>query len=222
MDRCYPFEMPVRKIPKSYRNVTGIKAETKAVGQARFESPLERDFIALLEFSPDVRAYEVQPVTIKWRDAIGRPRSYTPDVWVEFRDDLKLKPWLCEVKLRSQIKKDWGELHPKFRRGIRYAKSRGARFRLMTEQEIRTPFLSNVRFLLPYRRREVAQSSIGVVLEVLQRLGRSSVSELLGALSVDPWEQAEWLPTIWHLVASMRIGADLESDLNMSSPLWSL
>lgn len=80
--------MPVRTIPKSYRNVTGIAASTKSVGAAQFESPLERDFIALLEFSPDVVRYEVQPVTIDWMDPQGKARSYTPDVLVEFVPEL--------------------------------------------------------------------------------------------------------------------------------------
>ena len=44
--------MPVRKIPKNYRNVTGIAAHAKADGPAAYESTLERDFITLLEFSP--------------------------------------------------------------------------------------------------------------------------------------------------------------------------
>lgn len=34
--------MPVRKIPKNYRNVTDIAAHRKAEGQAMFESTLER------------------------------------------------------------------------------------------------------------------------------------------------------------------------------------
>ena len=39
--------MPVRKIPKNYRNVTGVAAHSKADGPAAFESTLERDFITL-------------------------------------------------------------------------------------------------------------------------------------------------------------------------------
>jgi len=214
--------MPVRRIPKNYRNVTGIAAETKAIGQAQFESTLERDFIALLEFSPDVSRYEVQPVTIGWKDDQGKLRSYTPDVRVEFREALGLEPWLCEVKYRSGIKKDWAVLRPKFRRGFRYARDKGWRFRLVSEVEIRTPLLGNARFLLPYRQRAVPQPSIDAVLDALRTLGRTTPEGLLNSLSCDPWEQAEWLPVIWHLVACLRIGADLDMELNMSSPLWSL
>ncbi len=222
MDRCFQLRMPVRKIPKSYRNVTGISANTKATGQAQFESPLERDFISLLEFSLDVCRYEVQPLRIEWIDSNGDPRSYTPDVLVEFRPDLGWQPWLCEVKLRSGIRENWTDLRPKFRRGIRYAKERGWRFRLMTEVEIRTPYLTNARFLKRYRKREVSIQAAETVLQTLRGLGKSTPAFLLQALAADPWEQAEWLPAIWYLVAWFRIGADLDSELAMASPIWSL
>lgn len=214
--------MPVRRIPKSYRNVTGIVAETKAIGQPRFESTLERDFLHLLEFSPDVRCYEVQPVTIEWQEGAGQQRSYTPDVWVEFRDELAQKPWLCEVKYRSGIKKDWPILHCKFRRGIRHAKNVGAQFRLVTEVEIRTAFLYNAKFLLPFRSQVRPLAEIDAVLEVMRRHGKTSVEDLLKKFSADPWEQAEWLPTVWHLVANLRVGADLDNKLTQASLVWSL
>lgn len=51
--------MPVRTIPKNYRNVTGIAASSRAGGAAQFESTLERDFLALLEFSPDVKRNDI-------------------------------------------------------------------------------------------------------------------------------------------------------------------
>lgn len=214
--------MPVRKIPKSYRNVTGIKADTKAIGQARFESPLERDFIALLEFSPEVSQYEVQPVTIEWQDEWGKPRCYTPDIRVEFYPEIRRKPWLCEVKCRSGIKKDWDILRPKLRRGLRYARNNGMRFRLITEVEIRTPFLDNVRFLQRYRIQVFPEGPVEVVLATLRNLGEASVQEVLLTLSGDPWVQAEWLPVIWHLVAWQRVGIDLETELTNSSVLWTL
>lgn len=56
--------MPIRKIPKNYSNVTGIAAHSKATGQAMFESTLERDFLMLLEFDKNVDSFEVQPVKL--------------------------------------------------------------------------------------------------------------------------------------------------------------
>ena len=68
--------MPVRTIPKNYRNVTGIAASPKAGGAAQFESTLERDFLSLLEFSPEVEVIDPQPVKIEWLDTNDRQRSY--------------------------------------------------------------------------------------------------------------------------------------------------
>lgn len=47
--------MPIRKIPKNYRNITGIAPHNKAVGAAAYESSLERDFLILLAFNQDVQ-----------------------------------------------------------------------------------------------------------------------------------------------------------------------
>lgn len=52
--------MPIRTVPKNYRNVTGIAASPKAGGAAQFESTLERDFLSLLEFSPEVKIIDPQ------------------------------------------------------------------------------------------------------------------------------------------------------------------
>lgn len=95
--------MPVRKIPKNYRNVTGIVASSKSGGAAQFESTLERDFLALLEFSPEVTNIDPQPVKIEWVDANGCQRSYTPDVLVEFSESDGKPPWLCEVMSDGQL-----------------------------------------------------------------------------------------------------------------------
>lgn len=214
--------MPVRKIKKNYRNVTGISAATKALGQAQFESTLERDFLRLLEFSPDVAAFEVQPLTLNWRDDAGTKRSYTPDTWVSFHDAAGQKPWLCEVKYRSDLKEQWSELHPKFRQAIRYARQKGWRFRLMTEVEIRGPLLEAAKFLLTFRSRTVPADQAVHILALVERLKDTTPSDLLRHITPDPNIQAEWLPTIWHLVARFQIGADLQSSLSMSSRLWSL
>lgn len=212
--------MPIRKIPKNYRNVTGVEACAKAVGDAQFESTLERDFLDLLEFSPQVETFEVQPLRIEWRDGNGKPRRYTPDVLVKFKTEVGRSPWLCEVKYRADLKKDWADLHPKLRRGIRLARQNGWRFRLITEKEIRTPYLRNIRFLAPFRdinNRQFPAASVKKILDQLQSTGETTPSALVQSLSPDVWQQAEWLPVLWHLMANHRVAADLECELGMDS-----
>jgi hypothetical protein len=117
-----------------------------------FESSLERDFLLLLDFDPDVEFFEEQPVKIVYHDASRRRRTYTPDVLVRYRTDpppaRHTKPLLCEVKYRDDLRQHWTDYRPKFRAAGRYAQQRGWRFRLVTERHVRTPYLDNVKSLL--------------------------------------------------------------------------
>lgn len=213
--------MPVRKIKKNYRNVTGISSASKAVGQAQFESTLERDFLRLLEFSPEVKRFEVQPLTIHWRDNSHSWRSYTPDVLVTFTEATSRPPWLCEVKYRSDLRKNWPELHPKFIQAIRDAKHQGWRFRLISEVEIRGHDLDAAKFLLPFRRLSIPPERKSRLLSLVDSLGESTPQGILQTISPDLQVQAEWLPALWQLVANFDIGMDFETPITMTSKLWS-
>ncbi|QHG88224.1 TnsA endonuclease N-terminal domain-containing protein [Xanthomonas sp. NCPPB 1638] len=214
--------MPVRKIPKNYRNVTGITAARKADGPAQFESTLERDFLTLLEFSPEVRLFEVQPVALSWRDGI-RERRYTPDVLVRFQHQhgAEPTPLLYEVKYRTDLRADWAELRPKFRAAVRFAKAQGWRFKLITEREIRTPYLDNARFLLPYVLQVPPPAEdMDLLDEALQALREADVEGLLQAASRDEWTRARLMPAAWYLVGIRHFSADLHAPLTMHSRLW--
>lgn len=213
--------MPVRKIPKNYRNVTGVHASDKSIGDAQFESTLERDFLTLLEFHPDVERFEVQPKVIHWEDANGKQRKYTPDVLVLFKPDLKLTPWLCEVKYRSDIFENWPQYKPKFKAGIRHAKTVGWRYRLITEVEVRTPCLANCRFLTGFKFQAPKAQDIELLLGRLEHIGQSTPMELLASIDRDRYAQAHLMPTLWHLIATHRIDVNLYQDLTMQSVIWS-
>ncbi len=214
--------MPARQIPKNYRNVTGVLASGKASAPAQFESTLERDFYTLLEFAPEVAYFEVQPVSISWHDG-HRSRRYTPDVVVSYRDDAKppRPAMLCEVKYRSELKERWAELHPKLRSGVRYARRNGMRFKIITETEVRTPYLINAKFLLPFRRAEIDASHAALLLDTMRELRQATPAALLAAVFRDEWHRAALLPALWSLIASFRISADLHAPITMDSPIWS-
>ena len=213
--------MPARKIPKNYRNVTGVHASDKSIGDAQFESTLERDFLTLLEFHPDVEHFEVQPSTIQWEDANGKQRKHTPDVLVLFKSDLKLTPWLCEVKYRSDIFENWREYKPKFKAGIRHAKTVGWRYRLITEVEVRTLYLANCRFLTGFKFQNPKEEDVHLLLDRLEHLGQSTPSALLFSIDPDKYAQAYLMPVLWHLIATHQIDVDLYQDLTMQSVIWS-
>lgn len=214
--------MPVRSIPKNYRNVTGVAAHSKAVGKVMFESTLERDFLSLLEFDREVESFEVQPVRLNWQDGRGRVRSYTPDVLVCYRNGSR-RPVLWEVKYRDDLRANWQEYRSKFRAAVRYARDRGWRFRLATEREIRGVRLDNARFLLPVLRRGCPDAGdVSSVLDGLRVSGSSTPALLLASLSPDTTERARLLPVLWYLVATGRVETDLGEKLTMANRIWSV
>lgn len=186
------------------------------------ESSLERDLLVLLEFDPIVERYEEQPVRIKYIDNQGNNHTYTPDVLVYYHTDASPQrpPLLCEVKYREDLFANWKEIKPKVRAGRAYARMEGWRFKILTEHEIRTPYLQNAKFLRPYRALEVKQEEERLILDVLRGVGESAPEHLLGGLSHEPFRRAELLPTLWHLVSHGRIGADLDQPLTMKTRLW--
>ncbi len=215
--------MPTRLIPKNYRNVTGIAAHSKAIGSAMFESTLERDFLTLLEFNPDIKSFEVQPVTINWKDCNGKSRKYTPDVLVSFGEQIKPQTVLYEVKYRSELKEKWQELRPKFKAGIRFAAQQHWKFKLITDVEIRTPLLDNIKFLMPFIRQGPASEEFMNVLDsTLCRLQKSTPKTLLTEIFTDEWNQAHLMPTLWYLIGTHQVGFESHKKLTMNSQIWSL
>jgi hypothetical protein len=215
---------PVRKIPKNYRNTTGLISTAKSDRMTAYESRLEHDFMKLVEFDPCVSHYVEQPVRIEFTDATGRPRTYTPDILVSYHPNQdpaqNTKPLLVEIKYRKDLFKNWADLKPKFRAARRYAREQGWEFRIITEVEIRTPYLKNVLFLLGYRDLRSSDAEVRRLIETLKRLGEADPDEVLEAISEDRIKRAQLLPTLWHLVANHNISADLTQPLTMRSRLW--
>ncbi len=213
--------MPVRKIKQSYTVVTGSVSSIKNDDPGDFEGPLEWQFLILLEFDWDneIESFEVQPVKILYGTSPrGRQYSYTPDVLVHYRDGRP--PCLFEVKSREFLKKNWSELKPKLGAGIHYARLHSMRFKIVTNKEIFTPFLENARFFRQYKTEIPQASEIGILLQRLNENGKTTPNALLASVSDDIRRQAALIPALWHLVATRRIGADIEQKIHMESPIW--
>lgn len=75
--------MPVRKIKKSYRQVTGVLSSKKNGRMIHSESTLERDLYLLLDFDPMVKSFEEQPVKVPHILNSGKGSLWTPDCLVE-------------------------------------------------------------------------------------------------------------------------------------------
>jgi hypothetical protein len=218
--------MPVRKIPKSYRNVTGLTATEKSDEMTEYESRLEHECQKLLNFNINVLKYEEQPVTIHYTGNDGTRHRYTPDILIHYRKDVApakyWKPLLVEVKWRMNLFKDWQELKPKFLAAKNYARERDLDFAIITDKEVKTPYLTNATFLLMFRRFPTIESHSSLLLQALDGFRETDPETLLQSVSEDRDEIAKLLPTLWQLVGNNAVGVNLDSILTMRSRIWSL
>ena len=214
--------MPVRKIPRNHLQVTGRHATTKSTDSADFESILEKEHLLLLDNDPSVLSYEVQPVKIP---VPGVRNGYTPDLLVHFcpNEDGCVRPSeIREVKKSDDFKKKAGQYAPKFEAAEHYAASRGWVFRKVSEEDIRTPRLANLKFLSRFRFHEPEPDEIALILSCLDKIGRTTSDKLLEAVATSEDLRLQLLPVLWHLVISGQVGVDLDKPLGNSAELWHL
>lgn len=218
--------MPVRKIPKSYRNATGLISTEKSDEMTGYESRLEHDCQKLVSFNRNVLKYEEQPVKIYFTDEEGARRHYHPDILITYRPDVlpakNWKPILAEVKWRSDLFKDWASLRPRLRAGRQHAREQGLDFAILTEHEIYTPYLTNAILLLECMKCPVNDEDSRLLLDVLETMGQADPNTLPHSITQDNFRKAELLTTLWQLVADYKIWVDLEAPLTMRSRLRSL
>lgn len=206
--------MPVRKIPKNYLGVTGSFSSKKNGRALGFESLLERDYMILLEFDPDVESFEEQPVRIPVVSKGRTLRCYVPDILVHYRarrGSRSRRPVLAEVKKRSDLEKHKEKYAPKFSAARKFAAEQGWEFRIIPDNEIRIPRLPNLKFLREYHLIEPEPSVVHRVLAAVQAMGDSStLQNLLHQMNDSETERLHTIPVIWHLVATGVLQVDLD------------
>jgi hypothetical protein len=212
---------PVRKIARSHRSLRAFHPSAKTGKLIQLESALERDFCCLLEFGLEITSYVEQPVTIEYLLA-ERRHKYTPDFLVRYLDERPAV--LVEVKYRADLRANWAEYKPKFRAAKQYAATKGWVFKLYTDEEIKTPYLRNVKFLLRFRsfHQPPRPESTQLLLNLLAQQDESTPEMLLRTAFPDAARQAELLPILWQLVSNGLVGCNLFQPLTMNSPLWHL
>lgn len=204
--------MPVRKIKKNYRSLTGFFASVKNGRSMAYESALERDYFLLLEFDADVLSYEEQPLTLDGA-LDGKTFKYTPDCLVHHRSGEKI---LAEVKYKSELEKD-SELVRRLMAAKDSAGENGFSFRVVTDENIRGPMLTNVRFLYQY----IAEPTNFVsardrIVDLLDQAGEMMVAEMLDFQHSDELKRRA-LEATWHMVCRGVLRVDLHAPLSNNS-----
>lgn len=207
---------PKRKITPGYANLTARIPSEKLLRMVDAESSLERDLIMLLEFDNRVVEYLEQPLRI----SLPTGNKYTPDFYAKFVESNGDEAiYIYEVKYRSELRKKFTKLKPKFKAAIKYCKLHGYHFRILTENEIRTPRLKNIEFLQYFMRTSSdSEDELRCLLSnSLKELGASSPEELLAFSFSTKFEKAHATPVMWRMVAEGAIKTDLDVELTMKS-----
>jgi hypothetical protein len=201
---------------KHWVGVRGITQE----GQ-QFESLLENDFYTLLRFDPGVANYRTQPCQVSF-ESNGRPHIYTPDALVEYHALQRRCPELIEVKPAKFAKKPNQDMQERFAAATAYAEQRGWVFRVVTEDDIPQARLKNARFLLRYKDRTADSAFAELALSALAEVESASLDALLQMCQRHHENRARLLTELWTLIATQRVGADLDAELTMKSVVWTI
>ena len=207
--------MRVRDIPNSAKSLTGVYNLLGGEVPPEFESALERDLITLTTLDPRIRSVHSQPLKAMFAEGDGDGHTVL-DFLIEFHDWAREPDFLIEVKPKVILKADWAELRPKIRAGAKYAESMHYRYRVLTEVEIRTPFLTNAQFLAhTLQDAEPDPRRLVQLLDAVEELGPTTIADLLDHLDPEDW--ANYFPPLLHAIARMRVWADLSQPLDLNS-----
>lgn len=210
--------------PSNY-SLTGSFKSPKTKKVVEFESSLERDFAFLLEYNWKVESYQHQPLSIVYGTS-RKSKRYTPDFLVNFiqgkspyqLDENPAKSWLVEVKYKADLENNKRVYEEKFNAAKKFVKENNMEFVLISE-EIRTHYLENIKFLLPYRYKKLDISYCDFIFESLKKTKSITPNELLsktGSFEL----KGRILYTLWILVSMGEISCNLEKKLTMESEIW--
>jgi TnsA endonuclease N terminal/TnsA endonuclease C terminal len=215
--------MPVRNIKAGYLNTTSASRSRKLDRGVKAESSLEADFLFLNEHDPSVVWFDEQPLVISYQlENESFERTYTPDLLTKSKLHSGVEIFtLYEVKFRSELKKSWMSLKPKFKAAIHVCKLRGWKFKIVTEKEIRTIKLRNLEFLFHFSRTvsPIESDLRSVIFNGLLQLDVATPDELLAYLFRDNDKRAEALPVLWRMIFSSAISFDWDRPLTLRSQL---
>jgi hypothetical protein len=210
--------MPVRKIPKSFRSVTGrFPSVINYQSVVGYESKLEHDYHLKLEFDSNVKSYEVQPVKIPGV-VNGRPVSYVPDCLVTYKNGRR--SLLVELKYTSELDENDENLMLKIARMKEFAAEINIDFSVITEKDVHDDFFTNCLRLYRRARPPVGIKSIRPqILKILKHSGEITLKNLLLSFGNTPTIWADYTPSIWHMLFKGEIATDLKAKISYASIL---
>jgi hypothetical protein len=179
------------------------------------ESKLESELLEQLAFTPGIYDLMTQPVIQYLHN--GKKRRYTPDIAVQLYGGMAgfRGRYLIEVKRKADLIAKADKYASKFEIAQICCEQLGAAFRVMTEDQIRTPYLRNARQYLQFRNIDINDDHVrqlDVIHSILEESPRS-VSDLTSAL-----QKKGFLKNDAHSLVSLAIGS-LSVSCDLSTPV---
>lgn len=173
------WEQVVRKITnKGTKKCIGQFPSIKTGRNVWYESTIERDYIYLMEFDPDVIRYKEQPFRVKYIYD-GKIHTYVPDFFLQRRSKFQVVENKPEEKANTEANK----LRYRLLKSI--FREQGYEFILATDTQIRIkPLLENVKIFWRYSRTRIHPLHQVRCQEYLCRHLEASIQELADALSL--------------------------------------
>lgn len=206
--------MPVRRISNRGGNIIGKFPSLKMRRMVAFESLIERDYLYVLDYEPDIKWFEEQPLTIEYQHD-GKALHYTPDFHVvqAGRDVL--------VECKPAVLTDRAKNRRKFRAALAWCAERDWDFLVVTDIQLRTGYrLENIKLMTYYARHSIPPQFKGQVYAMLETaFDGITVGDVAQALVPD--NPAVALPGIMHMAFHHEVAIPLDTAaISMRSPIF--
>lgn len=206
--------MPVREVSNRGGNTIGFFPSIKMKRKIAYESTIERDKMTLIDFDPDVQAFEAQPLVISYQYN-NKTVTYTPDLLVQTLS----KCILIECKPAEFVVTE--DNQRKFTEARKWCEEHRFEFEVVTDEQVRAGFrLKNVKRLTQYARHTISPQMKSRTYGILQAAPRPlSIEEL--AREIAPNNFGSALSCILHLAYYHQIAINLDQEkISNSSGVW--
>lgn len=195
-----------RRVPISALQETGKITSVLSNKPIEYEGPLERDFITLMHFTPQVTAILSQPFTIKYTNPNGRIYSCTPDFLVRRLISSTREPhcknFIYEVTTSKKATQATPTFCARFEAISNYCEKRGWVHEIVTEKDIRIPRLDNAKLLLPHRKSTPPTHVFHKVIQALNTRKSMTVEELITEVQSDEAVPSACRSYVYYMLVS--------------------
>lgn len=206
--------MPAREVSNRGGNTIGYYPSIKMKRRIAYESTIERDKMTLLDFDPDVRAFEEQPLVIPYQYK-NKTVTYTPDLLVQTLH----RCILVECKPAELVVTE--ENQRKFNAARKWCEEHRFEFEVVTDEQVRTGFrLKNVVRLTQYARYNISPQMKSRTYSILRAAPNPLTIEALAG-EIAPNNFGSALSCILHLAYYHQIAINLDEEkISNSSAVW--